>query len=514
MAAILSQEVDGKKSLSSKLGKQILDVITSGMYSDPRMAVREYVQNAADSIDLAEKDGLIKPDKGEILITVDGKNRCITIEDNGMGVGEKDIDDRLGSLGCSAKFGGNQRGFRGIGRLAGLAYCEILQFETRQSVTEPVYVVEWSGRALREQTATDSGHERLTDALKRIAHVYKRPAQPNDPVRFFRAKLMGVHRFHSDLLMNIRELRDYLAQTAPVPYTIDRFGHAKDVIKHLSPLDGFRNYRLLLNGAPVCRPYEDKFHVREGHVDTLRKVELIECVKDGQILCKGWYAITGFLAALPSQITMRGLRVRQGNIAIGDEYFLKEHYSEPRFSTWHIGELNVSSTLRLNARRDGFEESPEYEHFLEWVGSLCRHLSSLARKSSSERSTRQNITRATKEIEKQLGTALFIDKSHAGKFLLHIEKQLDYLRRYLTDNDTDLLKKLTAFEERVSSIRDQPPLLFDFVDGRTLRNRSNKDLLIEICDRILSSQVEKNSEELLLEIVKPYLKSNVTRRTF
>ena len=35
------------------IGKNILDNLTTGMYSDSRVIYREYIQNACDQIDLA-----------------------------------------------------------------------------------------------------------------------------------------------------------------------------------------------------------------------------------------------------------------------------------------------------------------------------------------------------------------------------------------------------------------------------------------------------------------------------
>jgi len=513
MAQVLSQEIEGKKAVSGKLGKQILDVITSGMYSDPRMSIREFIQNSADSIDIAESTGVIDHDDGKIVIMVDGKNRCITIEDNGLGVAESDVDERLGSLGCSSKLGGGQRGFRGIGRLAGLAYCDFLQFETRQSAKEPVCVVEWSGRSLREQTTIVTGHERLSDSLKRIANVYKRPATPGaDPARFFRAKMINVHRFHSDLLMDVKGLRNYLAQTAPVPFDIEKFGYFDGIVKYLKEMKGFRYYHLLLNGTPVFRPYETVFQARERVVEAVSSVEYVECVRNGQLLCRGWYAVTEFLASLPPHITMRGLRVRQGNIAIGDEYFLKDQFSEPRFSTWHIGELHVSPNLKLNARRDGFEESPEYEQFREWTDALCRYLSSLARKSSSKRSTQQNANRVIKEIEEQLEVSFFVDTAHVEAFLERIGKKMGYLKRISNDANDENIKKLVTFEKRMQKIKDSPSLLVSIVDGRALKNKNNKELLIELCGRIRDIKGEKESEMLIASIVSPYLKTSMERK--
>lgn len=41
------------------IGKNILDNLTTGMYSDSKVIYREYIQNACDQIDQAEKLGIM-----------------------------------------------------------------------------------------------------------------------------------------------------------------------------------------------------------------------------------------------------------------------------------------------------------------------------------------------------------------------------------------------------------------------------------------------------------------------
>lgn len=41
------------------IGKHTLESLTSGMYSDPYVVYREYIQNATDSIDEAVACGII-----------------------------------------------------------------------------------------------------------------------------------------------------------------------------------------------------------------------------------------------------------------------------------------------------------------------------------------------------------------------------------------------------------------------------------------------------------------------
>ena len=488
MASGISCEMTPKRSVSGGLGRQLLDVITSGMYSDPRMAVREYIQNAADSIDLASHTGCYSCESPKIQITLDGRDRVITIEDNGMGISGAEVDERLGSLGCSTKGGIEQRGFRGIGRLGGLAYCDLLRFETRRAAREPVHVVEWNGQALREQSIQGRSQEELGEAVRRIAFITTRRAEKDiDPDRFFRVRMINVHRFHSDPLMNVKGLREYLSQTAPVAFGREGFAFAAKIEKHVAMVPGYRPYEVALNGVPVVRPYREEFGSREGLTDRIRDIELVECIdRRGKLLCRGWYASTGFLSALPQHVTMRGLRIRQGNIAVGDEYFLKDLFAESRFATWHIGELHATPALKLNARRDGFEASSEYEDFLEWVSVLCRRLGGLCRQSSKDRSVQQSVTRLRKDIERQLDVPFFVDEEHARLYLEGTEQMLARLQRALPSVDGSDPSLAAVFSQRLVRLKEKPVYLRDVLDGRALRGKDNRQLLVDLCARMLS----------------------------
>ena len=54
-----------------KIGKNILENLTTGMYTDSKFIYREYVQNAADAIDEAIKRGVVNNDEAKILINID-----------------------------------------------------------------------------------------------------------------------------------------------------------------------------------------------------------------------------------------------------------------------------------------------------------------------------------------------------------------------------------------------------------------------------------------------------------
>lgn len=95
------------------IGKFTLESLTSGLYVSPLDLYREYVQNAADSIDEALEQGILKKGEEKISITVSESERIIKISDNGTGVGANDIYSNLIDIGNSKKRHSNSRGFRG-----------------------------------------------------------------------------------------------------------------------------------------------------------------------------------------------------------------------------------------------------------------------------------------------------------------------------------------------------------------------------------------------------------------
>ena len=52
------------------IGKYILDTLSVGMYNEPMMLFREYIQNSVDSI-----DQLINKRKAQININIDGMRK-------------------------------------------------------------------------------------------------------------------------------------------------------------------------------------------------------------------------------------------------------------------------------------------------------------------------------------------------------------------------------------------------------------------------------------------------------
>src|SRR5580698_2174441 len=85
-----------------RIGKDVIEILTSGMYVSPVTIYREYVQNAADSIDAARSEGVISSrTRGRVSVDLDHATRSAVIRDNGAGIAASDAVSILLSVGAS-----------------------------------------------------------------------------------------------------------------------------------------------------------------------------------------------------------------------------------------------------------------------------------------------------------------------------------------------------------------------------------------------------------------------------
>lgn len=197
------------------IGKDILELLSSSMYVDPMAMYREYVQNSSDAIDLA-RDAGVSECRGVVHIAIDSSNRSIVIRDDGIGIGVDEFSQRLMAIGGSKKRGTSARGFRGVGRLAGLAFAQEVFFRSRQPGERTVHELLWSGRDVRTMLRSNETRD-LQDIVAKSVQIREVSAS-GWPDRFFEVELRGVIRHRDDRLLNQEAVFDYLAQVAPVPF--------------------------------------------------------------------------------------------------------------------------------------------------------------------------------------------------------------------------------------------------------------------------------------------------------
>ena len=153
------------------IGKYTLETLTVGMYDSPKDLYREYIQNSADSIDLAIEQGLLKQDGGLIDVYISNEKKEIKIKDNGTGIPSNEVEKFLLDIGNSKKILTKERGFRGIGRLAGLAYCDKLVFETSYKGEDIKSIVIFDAKKLRDNLYQIDNNNSLSTIVEEVVSI-------------------------------------------------------------------------------------------------------------------------------------------------------------------------------------------------------------------------------------------------------------------------------------------------------------------------------------------------------
>lgn len=386
------------------VGKNVLESLTTGMYSNNKIVYREYIQNAADAIDKAIADGNLETKNNHIDILINQNKRQIIIKDNGAGIPSKDVFNTLGDIGKSQKDYKSEKGFRGIGRLGGLGYCEELQFVTSFQGESIKTITTWDCVKLKELLQPSKAKN--MDVIAVVdAVTSERTEKEKTDIHYFEVVLTGIDK-DNDNLLDLNEIEDYLAQVAPVPYNFQRFTELKKVKKKLIEKKlQVDEYNVFLNNEQIYKPYRNKVKAGKSEKDFIRDIEFFEGYKDnGDIFFLGWYGVTD-LSGMIKDVDVNGIRVRKHNILIGDNHSLDSFFGNnstyQAFNRWFVGEIYVyEDDLIPNARRDDFEKNKVFTAFKKEVEKTTYDvLRKLPHSHSKERSEKKAINTAEKTIE-------------------------------------------------------------------------------------------------------------------
>lgn len=479
-------------------GKNIISILTSGMYIHPEFLFREYIQNAADQID---KDRGKEDSDERIRIYLDANNREIRIEDNATGIPNKDVHRILGNIAASEKVAGTDKGMFGIGRLGGLSYCETLVFETSYRGENTATIMTWDAKKLLDILPKSSIQ---TDAATLISSVISTSTCTADTKsHYFKVILKNIPERFSFLLDKERVL-NYLRMTAPVKVDERRFSDYGKVREFLrtNNISEPPTYRVFLNDEEIRKPYHT-FTDAPARTDKqkIKKIETkIFTNEEGHIQAWAWVGIRDFsegTTVIKQDCVFRAIRLRLHNIQIGGEDTLTDLYNEDRAAKYFVGEIHVLDTkLTPNARRDYFEHTPEFDCFQNQVRAFLNKLFKQVRNDSQLSSVR-------KQIKTQEGIiAAFQDKQNRG----FIDKE---------EREEWEKKKNNAEAERTKAIQKYKRLAPDditYSDQPRSEQKTNKSETINGNENGSQTKQEKKAKgriPLITDNLNGYKKSEI-----
>ena len=451
------------------IGKDLLELVSSAMYIDPMTVYREYIQNAADAVDTARAAGVLTAvEPGRVDIFVDPVTRTVRIRDNGCGVPFQDFGWKLSGLGGSAKRGTSTRGFRGVGRLAGLAYAQELIFRSRVAGEAHVSQLRWDCRRLKSALRDESDRAGVADLIRKVTAL-DRVEIADAPERFFEVEMRGVIRLRNDRLMSPLAVSDYLGQIAPVPFS-PAFEFGAELSEVLSRYVTLCELHIRINGAdePIYRPHRDSLRVNDKKRVNFDSVSVIEapCI-DEDIAAISWVLHHEYEGALPNATLVKGLRLRAGNIQVGGYNLLEGLFPEPRFNGWSVGEVHViDRRIVPNGRRDQFEQNVHYHNLVNHLTPTARDIARRCRTSSVRRKWEREFELLAQSVAETMAIIVqgSANQSKREKLALSVEQTLLQMskiaeKKLLADCASDLETRIVALRERLSAAMNEGAVL-------------------------------------------------------
>ena len=370
----------------SLVGADILNLVTTGMYHTPLAVYREYIQNSADAIECSDL-----PDQGRVEISIDPGERNVKIRDNGPGLTHAEARRALIPIARSSKQRGVDRGFRGIGRLAGLAFANRVRFRTRESGMQPVTEITWDGTSLRASALSGVDPEQLIHDCVAVSRI----TGSDWPDHFFEVELEHIARHAAGKILNRSAVQRYVAEVCPVPMS-EEFPFKTEIEELFAGRRLPLALEVVLDGDPnpICRKHGIGLKFSDNREDMFVELQSVRipAADNNSDAAIGWIAHSSYLGAIPKELGVRGLRLREGNIQIGDEHALDQLFREERFNRWCVGELHiVDERLIPNGRRDYFEPSPHIRQVENHLESIIRGIVSRCRQASTARNDSRKV---------------------------------------------------------------------------------------------------------------------------
>jgi len=268
----------------------------------------------------------------------------------------------------------------------------------------------------------------------------------------------------------------------------------------------------------VYKPYRNTFEANSragASKDEVLGLSFFR-INDGsqQMIAYGWYADTDFSGTLVDE-RISGVRVRQGNILIGNQRTLAPYYKESRFNAWAVGEIHVvSPNLIPNARRDDFERNATFSDFAIGLrDTIGTEITDRIRAASKARNnpmqkTLKKAERDVAKVEEVLTTGFHssAEKEQVAAGLAATRRDLYAIPK---SAPTGVVEQKTALVERLTTLADEVDESTNFRVKKDIPSNFSKaeKKVIQTMMEVLSRNFERTTVDSLYREFLAELKS-------
>lgn len=393
------------------IGGELLAILSRGLYSDARDAIREYAQNGIDA------------KASRIWIFTNGPRA--EVRDDGEGMNWEQVQ-RARRFGMSDKNAQENVGFRGIGLYSSFGMCDSLEIETHPEGAAEEFTVRFNFGAMREILEQDrAGGVRagvaLSDLLYEYVGFHRERSDNEDSYRGTVVTLEGIDQEYRAQLSDASALGSYLLNTLPAAFPDQEYGPT--VNRWLEEHVGIRPVRLSLKVGIEPEMSIQPQIVQDSEPPTLSSPHC-DWIRDsnGNNVAFVWYCHSAHRRRLGSRFPedisgdASGFLLRLKGFTLGDRLSLKQFW--PRVgggALYHhfTGEVHILDDALVfpNAARDGLEPS----------------------------AARQNLERNIADYFDGLNRRADLSREikNAGDKMTDLENELDGIKRKFEDEDAD-----------------------------------------------------------------------------
>ncbi|WP_259065012.1 ATP-binding protein [Mucilaginibacter sp. X4EP1] len=381
------------KLSQNDIGGEIISIITKGMYTDPKDALREYVQNGVDA------------DATKIEIKL--RTNRIVIQDYGVGMSLGTMR-RAVRVGMSDKNPKNSVGFMGIGVYSSFHLCNSLIIFSKIKGHAPNQLI-FDFKLMREiledqKTARIDRDPLETEEVSQVALLpllekcvnFNALTDEDFPNIGTRVEMVGIEENFFLSLSKFEEVSEYLEKVVPLPFH-PKFSYGPEIQKYIDDECTKRgaqfktiNLNLDINGRAedLYRPYKDSDFSPSKPNSPIFKV----LSSDTEFFGVSWGCLNAANSVIKNE-TVRGFLLRKQGFALGLRANLLSKFGAKYFNRY-VGEIIVTHPQLLpNGARNDFEYS-------NLRNSFYLELDKVAKAYNSDANVYQEHVKADLELNK------------------------------------------------------------------------------------------------------------------
>jgi molecular chaperone HtpG len=232
-------------------------------------------------------------------------------------------------------------------------------------------------------------------------------------------------------------------------------------------------YNVFVNAEQVFKGYATRLYSGRKTHDEIKAIKFKDFYDENKkLIAWMWYGLSSLNGQIKAQGNIqRGLRLRKGNIQIGESGTLRRLFKDPRGNEYYMGEVfAVHPHLIPNARRDYFNDNVIRDTFEKQLREFLEFLWKLCNVASDERSAYRSIEdyrKSFKEYTEKTKTGFSggVDRETMQialeEKLLKAKKGQRMIQKSIESTDdpiTAQIKKIVATAEITNTLEPLKPL--------------------------------------------------------